>query len=391
LLAVGIGLSLAALALPALGASASAPAPNVPRLVALTHPRAMFDVGLRHTLTRAEVAKAASAATSVPMFTSMVTDPQNKKKYSYTMVGTNPEVKGTSSSTTIKTLLVPVDLVYSSTIKWDPTVKDSCDSGASPLTRAKASPIFVNRSWKFGGTTIGTGQYSDAFQRASFWKYTAPSGSNSGFSIHLAMTALPKLTVSVPHADIFGSTISCGNGYLAVVNINWLDNYLQKTAIPSLASKGVKATTLPIFLFHNVVAYTNNNENDCCVLGYHSEYSHSGAQTYVFSDYDNSQAFNGFSDVAGTSHEVDEWMDDPFGSNATAPWGHIGQVTGCQANLEVGDPLSGTIFAVKIGTFTYHVQELAFFSWFFRQSPSIGVHGWYSDQGTFTTPAKACT
>jgi hypothetical protein len=63
-------------------------------------------------------------------------------------------------------------------------------------------------------------------------------------------------------------------------------------------------------------------------------------------------------------------------------------VVGCQGNLEVGDPLSGTNFSPIGGRngFTYHLQELAFFSWFFS-SQSIGIHGWFSDNDTFTTDA----
>jgi hypothetical protein len=41
--------------------------------------------------------------------------------------------------------------------------------------------------------------------------------------------------------------------------------------------------------------------------------------------------------------------------------------------------------------FTYHLQELAFFSWFYRQDPSTGVNGWYSDNGTFPSAQAACT
>jgi hypothetical protein len=91
------------------------------------------------------------------------------------------------------------------------------------------------------------------------------------------------------------------------------------------------------------------------------------------------------------SHEIGEWMDDPIGNNSTPLWGHTGQVSGCQNNLEVGDPLSGTDFPQLLATngVTYHPQELAFFSWFFRQSPSLGVNGWYSDNGTFTQDAGA--
>ena len=91
------------------------------------------------------------------------------------------------------------------------------------------------------------------------------------------------------------------------------------------------------------------------------------------------------------SHEVGEWQNDPDTINPTPAWGHIGQVSGCQSNLEVGDPLSGTTFNDALGGFTYHPQELAFFSWFYHQKPSLGVNGWYSDQGTFKTFAKACT
>ncbi len=101
----------------------------------------------------------------------------------------------------------------------------------------------------------------------------------------------------------------------------------------------------------------------------------------------------GLSDVGAIAHEVGEWMDDPSGGNPTPAWGHIGQVSGCQNNLEVGDPLSGTsVTQAMPNGITYHPQELAFYSWFYRQHPSIGLHGWYSSNGTFRSGAGAtCT
>jgi hypothetical protein len=106
--------------------------------------------------------------------------------------------------------------------------------------------------------------------------------------------------------------------------------------------------------------------------------------------YDASQSF-GSGDISALSHEVAEWMDDPDTVNPTPLWGNIGQVTGCQSNLEVGDPLSGTNISVPMpNSFVYHPQELAFFSWFYRQSPSIGVNGWFSSNGTFKTGAAHC-
>jgi len=125
------------------------------------------------------------------------------------------------------------------------------------------------------------------------------------------------------------------------------------------------------------------------VLGYHND---NGGQTYGVAMYDNSKFFGSQSqDISAMSHEVAEWQNDPSTVNPTPVWGHVGQVTGCQSNLEVGDPLSGTTYTIKLGGFTYHPQELAFFSWFYRQKPSLGVHGWYSDQGKFKSPSKPCS
>jgi hypothetical protein len=40
---------------------------------------------------------------------------------------------------------------------------------------------------------------------------------------------------------------------------------------------------------------------------------------------------------------------------------------------------------------TYHPQELAFFSWFYHSSPSLGVNGLFSNNGTFTSSAPPCS
>ena len=68
-------------------------------------------------------------------------------------------------------------------------------------------------------------------------------------------------------------------------------------------------------------------------------------------------------------------MNDPFGANETAPWGGSGQDVGtCQANLEVGNPLTGNDVApVSANGFTYSLQELAFFSWFFGAPSVVGT------------------
>jgi hypothetical protein len=73
---------------------------------------------------------------------------------------------------------------------------------------------------------------------------------------------------------------------------------------------------------------------------YHGD---TAGQTYSPMDFDTTGVFGPDifdTDIAG--HEIDEWQDDPTGGNPVPPWGHVGQQTGCQTNLEVGDPLTGT-------------------------------------------------
>ncbi len=111
--------------------------------------------------------------------------------------------------------------------------------------------------------------------------------------------------------------------------------------------------------------------------------------------YDNTGAFSGSNDVSALTHEISEWMNDPSGVNPTPAWGNIGQVSGCQNNYETGDPLSGHVMNVSLSSHTYHVQELAYFWWFYHAAaPTPAVHGTYSfalaNNGRFTTFAAPC-
>jgi hypothetical protein len=376
--ALGIGVLMALPA--ALPAAASA----VPHIGKIRPGHALYDVGVHTRITAAQ----ARAGTTVPEYTA--TQKVGTKSFTYKIVGKNPAIKVTNPSTTVKAEIVPLIMKFSNGHTWNPTKADSCDPGASPLARTQNSPVIKSQAWKFGATSVGTGQYIDAFQRAEFWKFAKPTGINPGFHVKLAVTTLPAVTVNVPNADAAEGTTGCGNGLLGAAEINWLDNHLQTVVIPSLASKGVGTTTFPIFLLHNFVEYINTTAN-CCVLGYHNTFNTSaGAQTYGLAMYDNSGDFSGSFDISALSHEVGEWQNDPNTVNPTPSWGNIGQVSGCQANLEVGDPLSGTTFADTLNGFTYHPQELAFFSWFYHQSPSLGVNGWFSNKGTFRTFAAPC-
>ncbi|HET9399924.1 MAG TPA: hypothetical protein VFO34_03150 [Candidatus Acidoferrales bacterium] len=344
-------------------------------------------------------------STPLQTWSATVQSPIDGNFYTYTMVGQNPATSNTS--TPIATYLIPVRLNFqyrTTTYSFDPTVSDpSCLGGSNDaFDLTKASPIFQPSDYNLGGTPVGTAQYVDAFQRANFWSEVSV---NTLYGTELALLTtkpLQTVTVSSGNTGLVNGTVyvlsgtQCGSstgntnhaGYIGVANINSIDS-----AVHSLITQlGIPSNAFPIFLLYNAVMSEGSPTNlgNCCVLGYHGVTS--TGQTYGVAEFEgrDNTAFSGVADITALSHEVAEWMDDPLGNNPTPAWGHVGQVSNCQGNLEVGDPLSGTQFpAINMGGFTYHPQELAFASWFYRFAPSGSVNGWYSNNNTFTQDAGA--
>jgi hypothetical protein len=373
-----VAISLAALT-PAALASSHATAAKLP---------AKYKVFPLHGFNPAKINAPAAAGYTVPLWNSSVVSPVDGHSYSYYMVGKSPLTAQNYPAAIVPAPIVPLVFKFpNGGPTFDPTKPDaSCGQSQSALARTLASPIFNNLTYVAGATSLGSAQYVDAFQRASFWKYTKPTGVNPKYHVKLATITENAITISVPAADaaLYGTGCKLGE-----VDINWLYPYLKTTVFPKLVAAGIDPTSFPNFLVYNVVQY-DGNVNNCCILGYHDSFNdaHGNPQTYAISNYDGTPYFGGSStDIATLSHEVAEWMDDPFGNNATPAWGHVGQVSGCQDNLEVGDPLSGTKVPIAVNGFTYHPQDLAFFSWFYRQNPSWGVNGWFSFAHTFSTGA----
>jgi len=317
--------------------------------------------------------------------------------YSYKMVGKSPLVKHTNATANIGVDVIPVSLKFDDSGKtFNPTKNSSsCLNGSgSAKSLFKASPIFNKHAYTVSGKKIGNVQYEDSFQREEYAKYILASGAiNPGYHVNLSpVTFEPKVSVSVRASAGVTDSGGCA-GKVGVIDIRAWDSYVRGTLLPSLErSGGVKTTQLPVFLFYNVVL---SNGGSCCIIGYHSAFQASGGiQTYSTTDYIEKQLFQGpLTDLYAASHEVGEWMNDPFVNDATPAWGKIGQVQGCQNNLEVGDPLTGTkAVSVKMSNgVTYHNQELAFRDWFYR-TQSVGLNGWFSSRGTFTSNAgSACT
>jgi hypothetical protein len=363
----------------------------------------------------AQLALQSATASTIPLWTG------NDSGYQFMMVGLDPTVPQANPVSTIKAQLIPVKFTFYGTevVVFDPEKKDICTPSAA-LTMVQNSPIFKNISLGVGGTPLGTAQFTSLFQRANFFKYTGPSGINPKYEVTLTQSTLRELNVTVP-----GMTVLHGGCYpLGLIEINTWDKLLTNQILPQLGSQGVRPTTFPIFLFYNVAMYDTAPSNGL-IFGYHNSFinwTNGALQTYAVVDYDTTTAncsipphipppctplfadlrVKGVQDIAVMSHEIAEWMDDPAlirtppgnptTGNPTPPWGGVGQVPvgSCQSNLEVGDPLTGTVYAIPMPNFTYHVQDLAFKSWFYHDRPSVGVNGWYSLFGTFTTPAASC-
>ena len=375
-----------------------------------------YTYGKLRGVTTEQAMRGAAAATSIPLFSYSVTSSRDSNHYTGVMVGRSPFFHG-ARTTNIPAVIIPIKFTMADhetggATVFDPSATDAtCSPHGPALTLFQNSPILkaVNFTMPFppnlDGVNVGSGQYLDEFQRANFWSSVSVTGDRF-HTVLFPVTTLPVQSVSVPtgHGKGYNAAADFGGcGSLGGLDGSWWDPVIfvggsggeAQTLIANLTSAGkISPTQFPIFLFYNVIMNATG-ESACssgCALGYHnSEFS--PVQTYGVADWDTTGVFTSGVQTTGNSsvlaHEVGEWMDDPLGNNPTPLWGHIGQVSGCQNNLEVGDPLSGTIVPpVLLGSMNYDLQELAFFSWFYG-TPTTGVSSDFSNNDTFDGDAGA--
>jgi len=290
----------------------------------------------------------------------------------YKMAGADPASSNTD--THIKTVLIPVIMVYGASNgnqTFNPMLKHT--AGLKKLSVIKAtsqSPIFVpGADFTSGAIDCGTAQYVDAFQRCNFWGHVS---TNVGYHTVLDLTTIKgvkPITINVTSAQ--GKVINnpFGSGVVGTMSINSFDALLH-AYLTSHATK-ITPDIFPLFISYDIYLTSGG----CCIGGYHSA---GGAQTYGYSTFVDSQgAFS--EDISAISHEVAEWMDDPFTNN------HVN----CQDNsiLEVGDPLEGLAnygtFTVAMNGITWHPQEMAMMP-YFGAPTSTSSNGWTSMHNSIT-------
>jgi len=286
-------------------------------------------------------------ATTIDHWTFQYTDPTNHVTYPITMVGSDPRADG---STTIPVVIIPVKLNFLAAGQNTSVLNDyfGTDPGfrATPVThsfdgtakvgRTLASPIFQANGYD---ATLGgdNAQYGDAFMRAQFGKI------GTSYHVRLSTSVLLTQTLDVP-AEKGVAYVRPAGALTGIAEVTWFSTQLQRL----MGSLNVSAKTLPLFLTDNVLLYQKTYDN-CCILGYHGAGMPIGhgagsangqgaqpVQTFAYSAYVTPGTYSGFlSDYTGTrtapkptrgladihalSHEIAEWLDDPFVNNAVQP------------------------------------------------------------------------
>jgi probable HAF family extracellular repeat protein len=370
--------------------------------------RPLRAVGHVLNLTHRKVNPDAPDANTIPHWSDSFT--YNGLVYNYTMVGTDP--KRGSATTVIPTVLIPIRFVFADGNVFDATT--DLVNGQTPIQGIINSPLFQNYDFNSnagiyvgdGGSTglvrVGNTQYGDAFQRANFWDSVSTRSPN--YHVLLGQpTVLPVQIINVPYG-LFSYYIDPVLGPQPIVDQQFLFNLVN----PILTTANTSPGTLPIivsgevtgdiaFAFHGVTSLNGN-----------------GIQTFIETCYYPGSflqfpGVSGFSDqdVYPFSHEILEWINDPFLNNFTPGWDipflsppNVRCDSGTRDLLEVGDVVEyffDSDITLPAPSYGYHVTEGAFIDFFTRESRSRSYNGQYSffeiglPYGLVTPPSAQCT
>jgi hypothetical protein len=217
---------------------------------------------------------------------------------------------------------------------------------------------------------LGKTQYIDAFQRGNFWSSVSK---HTNYHVLLGSpTVLPEQTMKVSPA--LGTVMDnpFGAGKVGTMEVDVFDRRVVRM-MSNFAE--INPGVFPLFLTYDIYLTEGTSEQVCCIGGYHSATAiQPGGQTYAYATYvDSPGAFS--ENVSAFSHEIGEWMDDPFTDNDVD----------CADNniMEDGDPLENNAnygtFPYTVNGFTYNLQSLVFIG-YFGAPRSTSVNNWLSFQ-----------
>ncbi len=303
--------------------------------------------------------------------------------YPYTIVGSKPQA---AETTEIPTEIIPISLFFEEYV--DDNGKPLILDPVPIMPRVQASPNFRNATWATGFT-----QFGDAVQRAQFFGVE-----NQNWHTLLGKPQiLQPIRVDVPPgmAKVFRNR-STGLTY-AVVDSAFFISHLNTI----IQLENLRVDALAIALTSNVLLAPHADVKQCCMLGFHTSFDVGEltqvkfVQTFIWASWIDAGILGGnLADVTPMSHEISEWMNNPFGINLVPAWQHPSGA-GCQNNLETADPLAlmpNAGFSVTLDGFTYHPHNQVMMQWFERSAASDAIDGTFSfpDQTLVTGPSQAC-
>lgn len=324
------------------------------------------------------------ASRTIRFYSGSVKSPLDDVVYSYRIVGSDPTKSNATTNIRYKPFLLRVH--FPDGVVLDPT-KPGCGDTISVENRVFDGPSFRPVPLTSNGVSLGKVQITDGFQRAEFWKILK----GTGYHTVLKTAGASVVDVTAPDDSSTRDGACAGSEH----RVGLVDMDAMNGIIISLAEKHAKANQIALFLTYNVL---ETAQGGCCIGGFHSAFGPDGARVYTIAAYTDSGVFRKpeSADIYVLNHELGDVLNDPFPEsdtkiNLVPPWGGIGQVSKgrCQNNLEAGDPLTGTSFDVSENGFTYHPQDLAFFSWFYR-TKSVGTGDAFSFNGTLKDTQGLC-
>jgi hypothetical protein len=365
-------------------------------------------------------------------------DPNDGITYGYNMVGADPNnCSGSGCDVTVTVDIIPLNVIVGGESFYGSDAVNATlgsplfalnDYGSTPF--ATAAPGFIRGpggvlSQNDAGNQL---QLEDATMRAQFNK----TGSSS-YHLRLNPVVHDAITIVVPDGQ--GTVLQSGRGvHFGDIKIQWWGTRIQNL---NASLNYIDPTHLPLYVTKDVQLYFGQNPFDCCVAGFHGAGAspiapphgngNQPVQTYAWAEYSSAGVWarpNGgggwaLQDIYFLSHEISEWADDPFTTNAVEPWVYP-TFGSCGNNyLETGDPATNIGFAIGTNVYFqgpnpdgtqsadgyYHPTEEALLPWFMRvapnniseptQSPSTNI-GRYSLMGDlnpypgFHQPANGC-
>ena len=220
--------------------------------------------------------------------------------------------------------------------------------------------------------TNGVAQFSDSLQRASFFRVMQPDWHTTVNQPRI----LTPVTIEVPVG--LGQVFDVGGALVAQVD----DAFFSSQLNTIFQLEDIRPEEVPMLLSHNVFTVF--------ALGFHGAFEVTpkhgklAVQTFLWTSWLDESLFGPiFADATTLTHEVSEWMADPFIDNIVPEYSipDSGNPPFCSNLLEVGDAiefLPNQMAPVTVHGKLYHTQVEATLQWFSRESPSSAFMGAYS-------------